>query len=80
MGRPVIATRIAGIPELVDEKCGWLVEPGDAEGLAEAIAAVMAANKTMLGKMGREGRKRIAARHDIDKIATQLIALFDGAG
>lgn len=76
MGRPVIATRIAGIPELVDEKCGWLVEPGDAEGLAEAITEVMAANKATLAKMGREGRKRIIARHDLDKIAPELIALF----
>lgn len=79
MGRPVIATRIAGVPELVDEKCGWLVEPGDAEGLAAAIGAAMAADKTTLAKMGREGRKRVAARHDVDRIAPQLIALFDGA-
>jgi glycosyltransferase involved in cell wall biosynthesis len=79
MGRPVIATRIAGIPELVDETCGWLIEPGDAAGLAGAIAEVMAANKTTLAKMGREGRKRVAARHDIDKIAPQLIALFEAA-
>jgi glycosyltransferase involved in cell wall biosynthesis len=77
MGRPVIATRIAGIPELVDEKCGWLIEPGDAEGLAQAIGQVMAANKATLDRMGREGRKRIAARHDVDKIARQLIALFE---
>jgi hypothetical protein len=40
----------------------------------------MAADKTVLGKMGREGRKRVAARHDIDKIAPQLIALFEEAG
>jgi colanic acid/amylovoran biosynthesis glycosyltransferase len=80
MGRPVIATRIAGIPELVDEKCGWLVEPGDAEALAGAIGELMSANKATLAKMGREGRKRVAARHDIDKIALQLIALFEQAG
>jgi colanic acid/amylovoran biosynthesis glycosyltransferase len=80
MGRPVIATRIAGIPELVDAKCGWLVEPGDAEGLAAAIGEAMAANKTTLAKMGREGRKRVVARHDIDRIAPQLIALFEAAG
>lgn len=79
MGRPVIATRIAGIPELVDEKCGWLIEPGDAEALAGAIAAAMAATRTMLGRMGRAGRRRIVGRHDIDKIAPRLIALFEGA-
>jgi len=76
MGRPVITTRIAGIPELVDEKCGWLVEPGDVEGLAAAIGEAMDAGKTLLARMGREGRKRIVARHDLDRIAPQLIALF----
>ena len=80
MGRPVITTRIAGIPELVDEKCGWLAEPGDAGSLAVAIGAAMAANKATLAKMGREGRKRVVARHDIDRIAPQLIALFEQSG
>ena len=77
MGRPVIATRIAGIPELVDETCGWLVEPGDHAALADAIRAVMGATKTALAKMGREGRKRVLARHDLDAIAPQLIDLFE---
>jgi len=76
MGRPVITTRIAGIPELVDESCGWLVEPGDVEGLATAIGAALAADGTTLARMGREGRKRIVARHDMERIAPRLIALF----
>lgn len=76
MGRPVITTRIAGIPELVDDRCGWLVEPGDGAGLAAAIDQAMRATKATLAKMGKEGRKRIAARHDIDRIAEKLIALF----
>lgn len=76
LGRPVIATRIAGIPELVDESCGWLVDPGDGAALAAAIRAAMAAGKGELGKMGRAGRKRIVACHDIDAIAPRLIALF----
>lgn len=79
MGRPVITTRIAAIPELVDESCGWLVEPGDGDGLAAAIGAAMSATKGALGRMGREGRKRVVARHDIDKIAPQLIGLFEEA-
>jgi colanic acid/amylovoran biosynthesis glycosyltransferase len=76
MGRPVITTRIAGIPELVDDSCGWLVEPGDGEALAAAIGAALAASEARLAEMGREGRKRIEARHDLDRIAPQLIALF----
>jgi glycosyltransferase involved in cell wall biosynthesis len=78
MGRPVITTRIAGIPELVDETCGWLVEPGDAGGLAEAIRQAMAATGKALAKMGGEGRRRVVARHDLDRIAPRLIELFGG--
>ena len=33
MTRPVIATAIAGIPELVDEECGWLIPAGSEEAL-----------------------------------------------
>lgn len=80
LGRPVITTRIAGIPELVDETCGWLIEAGDGEALAAAIRAAMDAGKSQLGRMGLEGRRRIVARHDIDRIAPELIALFSAVG
>ena len=79
MGRPVIATRIAAIPELVDESCGWLVEAGDGAALAAAIAAAAAADPAELDAMARIGRARVVERHDIDKIAPQLIALFERA-
>lgn len=79
MGRPVITTRIAAIPELVDDSCGWLVDPGDGEALAQAIRAVMAASRAKLAKMGQEGRKRVMERHDLDRIAPRLIELFRNA-
>jgi glycosyltransferase involved in cell wall biosynthesis len=41
-GRPVVATRVGGIPDLVEtERNGVLVEPGDAEGLAAALVRVL---------------------------------------
>ena len=33
-GLPVVATRVGGVPELVDEQTGLLVEPGSAGGAA----------------------------------------------
>ena len=41
-GVPIVATRVSGIPEAIRDGCdGVLVEPGDAEDLARAIAAVI---------------------------------------
>lgn len=37
MGMPVIATTVGGIPEIVDEKCGILVDPDDKKDLADAM-------------------------------------------
>lgn len=36
-GTPVVATRMGGIPELVDDSCGLLVAPSDADALASAM-------------------------------------------
>ncbi len=77
--RPVLATWVAGIPELVrDGETGWLVPPGDAESLAEAIGALAQTPPERLAAMGRAGRERVLARHDIDAEAARLAALFEG--
>jgi colanic acid/amylovoran biosynthesis glycosyltransferase len=78
LGRPVIATRIAAIPELVDASCGWLFDAGSAGGLQNGIAAAMSADAATLAAMGAEGRQRMVARHDLRIIAPQLIGLFVG--
>ena len=39
-GRPVVATQVGGIPEIVDETCGVLIPPRDPASLANAIASV----------------------------------------
>jgi glycosyltransferase involved in cell wall biosynthesis len=75
-GRPVITTRIAGIPELVDESCGWLFDAGSGEGLQQAITGAMTADVDQRARMGAEGRRRIEQRHDLRNIASRLIALF----
>ncbi|MGD0546285.1 MAG: glycosyltransferase [Terracidiphilus sp.] len=40
-GRPVVATRVGGIPEILSAACGRLVPPRDSEALAEALASVL---------------------------------------
>jgi glycosyltransferase involved in cell wall biosynthesis len=76
MGRPVISTSIAGIPELLDAKCGWIVAPGDHVALVQALGACLSASPQKLDRLGREGRSRVERHHDQARNAAQLRALF----
>jgi glycosyltransferase involved in cell wall biosynthesis len=76
MGRPVLTTRIAGIPELVDSGCGWVFEAGDVDAIAEALRSVMRADPQQRAAMGREGRRRVEERHDLRKSAKALLEAF----
>ncbi len=79
--RPVIATYIAGIPELVREgKTGWLVPAGQADDLAEALQACVTMPTEDLRAFGEAGFERVRARHDVDTEAARLKALFAGEG
>lgn len=78
--RPVIATYIAGIPELVRPgETGWLVPAGDVQALADAVAELLETPQDRLETMGQAGRQRVLARHDVDVGAARLIAQFADA-
>ena len=78
VGRPVVSTYVAGIPELVTPEVGWLVPAGSVEALADALRAALDATPEALTGMGRRGRERVAARHDIRRSAERLRRLFAG--
>lgn len=73
-GIPVLATRIAGIPELVEDGVsGRIVAPGDVEGFAGAMTALLA-DPAAARALGAAGRARVAAEFDIDREARKLAA------
>jgi colanic acid/amylovoran biosynthesis glycosyltransferase len=77
MGKPVISTYVAGIPELVaDGETGWLIPAGDESRLAAAIEACLQTDIATLRTMGAAARKRVIAAHDVDKEAGKLAELF----
>ena len=79
LGRPVVSTCVAGIPELVrDGHDGWLVPAGDVEALVAAIEACLAAPPEVLARLGEAARCRVLERHDVDVEARKLAALFAG--
>lgn len=71
---PVIAPRLMGIPELVQEgTSGLLFAPGRADALAEAIEA-LAAQRERWAAMGEAGRARVLEQFEIDDCAETLEA------
>ncbi len=76
LGRAVVTTAIAGIPELVDEQCGWVVPAGSVEALADAIRTALSTPTHVLDEMGAEGRSRVLMRHDAHVEAARLGELF----
>ena len=79
LGRPVVTTYIAGIPELVDRSCGWIVPAGSEDDLVAALDAAMRATPGELAALGREGRRRVEERHDLHASAARLRSLFAAA-
>ena len=76
-GMPVVGTRHAGIPELVEEGItGWLVPERDEARLAEALAR-LAAEPERWPAMGRAGRAKVEREYDIDRLNDRFAGLLE---
>ncbi|MSR62048.1 MAG: colanic acid biosynthesis glycosyltransferase WcaL [Planctomycetes bacterium] len=77
LGRPVISTYVAGIPELVEPaRSGWLVPAGDVAALTTALREVLRATPAALAELGRHGAERVRLQHDARIEAGKLAELF----
>ncbi len=77
LGRPVLSTYIAGIPELVEPGvCGWLVPSGSVTALAAAMRQVLQTPLAELEEMGRAGAERVTQFHSASVEAVRLAQLF----
>jgi teichuronic acid biosynthesis glycosyltransferase TuaC len=68
-GRPVVATNVGGIPEIMSDDCGYLVAPRDADALAHALATTL--DRTW-------DAAAISARHSRswNAVAAELLGVF----
>jgi glycosyltransferase involved in cell wall biosynthesis len=75
-GRPVIASAVGGLPEIVaDGETGLVVPPADAEALAEAMVA-LAGDLGRAAEMGNAGRARALAEFPPERSADRIEALY----
>jgi len=79
LGRPVITTEIAGVPELVDSDCGWLIPAGSEDALVEAMKQALVASPDQLNRKGAVGRERVHRLHDGRRNAEELLRLVGDA-
>jgi len=75
IGKPVVATMAGGLPEIVDhEKTGLLVPPGNPDGLAAAVLALLQ-DPARAAAMGQAGRSR-AALFSVETMMEQLTQVY----
>jgi len=76
MGKPVIAARVGGLPEVVVEgSTGRLFPSGDASALSQAVIELFQEPAVRLA-MGRSGRERARHLFDLDKTMSQLETIY----
>ncbi len=77
MGRPVIASSVGGLPEVVVEgETGLLVEPGDSHRLAQQIGSLLQ-KPSELRRMGANGRQRAMRHFTLERAISQLQDLYE---
>ena len=75
--RPVIATRVGSLPEVVsDEATGLLIAPGSAEELARALIR-LAHDARLRQEMGERARNRAREEFSLEAMVERTLAVYD---
>jgi glycosyltransferase involved in cell wall biosynthesis len=76
-GLPVVATSVAGMPEVIDDgRTGVLVPPGDSAALASALARLFNQPRSR-ARMAHDGRQAVLPRFGVDQYVNSVVALYD---
>lgn len=76
-GVPVVATSVAGIPEVVEhDRTGLLVPPGDAAALGAALARTFT-DDGLRGRLADAGRRSVLPRFGVDRYVAAVTDLYD---
>lgn len=76
-GKPLIGTKVGGIPALIDEgKNGYLVPLRNSEKLAEAVIAMFKNPKLMIA-MGKYSRNKAVEQFSWEKIAQETVKVYE---
>lgn len=76
-GVPVVATRVGGVPELVENgRGGFLAQPGNPETLSQPMRQLMALSAHQRQQMGVSGREHVTSHYSLAAMAERWISLY----
>lgn len=79
LAKPVVATAFGGAREaVVDGETGYVVNPFDAAEFADRLSRILE-DRQLGRRMGRAGRERMAERFTLERQATRMVELYEGA-
>jgi glycosyltransferase involved in cell wall biosynthesis len=73
---PVAASRVGGLPEIIDEGVGALVEPKNPIALANAVVTML--RRSDLRELGREARRRVVENWSINRMVERHLEIYNG--
>lgn len=76
-GRPVVASAVGGVPELLRRGGGILVRPGDPNALAQAMSTLLC-DPALAAYVGAEGRAVVRGSFGVDRMAADSLRLYRG--
>ena len=77
LGKPVIGSRIGGIPEMIDEGVnGYLFEPGNVDDLRDKMEFMVNLPRNIISDMGQAGRRRVEKEYNPEYHFKKLIDIY----
>lgn len=75
-GLPVVSTRVGGVPDILPEEAGIIVDPSDFSGLVEAAERLIL-NPDLRAAMGKAGKAAVSERHSPESLGLQLREIYE---
>jgi glycosyltransferase involved in cell wall biosynthesis len=77
LGKPIVCfAEAGGMPEFVEEDCGFVVPYLDVAAMAERVVCLLESRECRL-KMGEAARHKITERHDVSVAGPQIVNIIE---